>query len=242
MLRDYYKNNLNLKIIIINLFNLNIIGIKIYNISIMDIRKYFNISIPNQDNQNNQDNSTDNKTETKKVVSEDSQVVKHIVFTDGSTFNNGKKKMKQYGGIGVFFADDDPRNISKILEGDKITNNVAELTACQQAIESIIETPGYNVMDVIIIYTDSEYMINSITKWVNGWIKNEWKTKNKKPVQNKNLILKIYNLYKKHNIFFRHVKAHQPMPNNKYSDKYKIWYGNHMADKFATDASQLSMN
>ena len=49
-------------------------------------------------------------------------------------------------------------------------------------------------------------------------------------------------LSKKHNIFFRHVKAHQPMPNNKYSDKYKIWYGNHMADKFATDASQLSMN
>ena len=211
----------------------------------MDIRKYFNIPIPgNNSNQKDNDSikTTDNKNEKNVVNEDDSNVIKHIVFTDGSTFNNGKKTMKQYGGVGVFFSDDDSRNISKILEGDKITNNVAELTACSMAIDSIINTLGYSIMDIIIIYTDSEYMINSITKWVNSWIKNDWKTKSKKPVQNKSLILKIYNLYKKHNISFRHVKAHQPMPNNKYSNTYKIWYGNHMADKFATDASQLAMN
>ena len=97
-------------------------------------------------------------------------------------------------------------------------------------------------MDSVVIYTDSEYMINSITKWAHSWIKNNWQTKNKKPVQNKDLILKIYNLHKKHNIYFKHVKAHQSMPSNKYSNAYKLWYGNHMADKLATDASTLSMN
>ena len=42
------------------------------------------------------------------------------------------------------------------------------------------------------------------------------------------------NLYKEYNIKFIHVKAHQPEPINKTSPKYRLWLGNHMADKFAT--------
>ena len=214
----------------------------------MDIRKYFNIPIHQsfvKADESNKDDSTDNHSVGVKNENNDeseSQRQVHKVFTDGSTFNNGKKKMKQYGGIGVFFGDGDSRNVSRILEGSKITNNVAELTACLTAIEIITSMNDYSLMDSVVIYTDSEYMINSITKWAHSWIKNNWQTKNKKPVQNKDLILKIYNLHKKHNIYFKHVKAHQSMPSNKYSNAYKLWYGNHMADKLATDASTLSMN
>ena len=56
-----------------------------------------------------------------------------VVFTDGSAINNGSKNAK--GGVGVFFADNDPRNISKSIVNsngngnskNKVTNNICEL-------------------------------------------------------------------------------------------------------------------
>ena len=84
-----------------------------------------------------------------------------------------------------------------------------------------------------------------MTKWANGWKKNDWKRKNKGKIQevkNKNLIKQIHDYYGLYNIRFAHVRSHQPEPYNKNSTKYKIWYGNNMADKFATHASKKSMN
>ena len=48
------------------------------------------------------------------------------VFTDGACSNNGKQNAK--AGIGVFFEENDPRNVSRRVDG-KQTNNTAELTA-----------------------------------------------------------------------------------------------------------------
>lgn len=237
----------------------------------MDLRNYFNVEVvnkketnffkntPNNSSQSTTDGSTpflvynkDNQipetTKSKDINENKKPKVVHSAFTDGSTFNNGKKNMNQYGGIGVFFKDDDDRNICKILKGSKITNNVAELTAILLAIESIIDknkTPSFEKPHQICLYTDSEYSMNCITKWANGWKKNDWKRKNKGKVQevkNKNLIKQIHEYYCQYNIRFVHVRSHQPEPMNKNSLKYKIWYGNDMADKFATHASKKSMN
>ena len=167
-----------------------------------------------------------------------------MVFTDGSTINNGNKNARQYGGVGVFFADEDPRNISKKVIANKITNNVCELLACRLAIEIIMKTHA-NISNVLIkLYTDSEYTINSLTKWSINWEKNGWKNKNNKPVKNVLLIKSIKNLMKKCRIQFVYVKAHQPVPKNKYKypEKYNLWYGNYMADKFARDASTPNEN
>ena len=49
-----------------------------------------------------------------------------LVFTDGSCSNNGFSNAK--AGIGVYFSEDDSRNVSKKIEG-KQTNNTAELSA-----------------------------------------------------------------------------------------------------------------
>ena len=45
------------------------------------------------------------------------------VFTDGACSNNGRKNAK--AGIGVYFGENDERNISKRITG-KQTNNTAE--------------------------------------------------------------------------------------------------------------------
>jgi len=159
------------------------------------------------------------------------------IFTDGSTLNN-QNKGNRVGGVGVFFGDDDYRNISyKLVESSKhkVTNQVAELTACIKAIEKIISTELV-MGKQIILYTDSMYIVNSMSSWASNWKKNNWKKSDGKVIENVNLMKKLYFLAKNMNVIFRHVKAHKKEP-NKDSPEHKLWYGNYMADKLAVEGS-----
>jgi ribonuclease HI len=158
---------------------------------------------------------------------------KIIVYTDGACRDN-QDKIKRRGGYGIFFGENDTRNKSIKLTGSKITNQVAELSACLCAIETIVN--NYNNIPSIIIKTDSMYTINCITKWYKSWEKNKWIKSDGKPVDNLELIQKIHNYYKLLDIEFIHVRAHKKEPLN--TDKsYNDWYGNMMADKLATEAA-----
>ena len=194
-----------------------------------DIRKYFSIQSKNT-SLIKKENITNNTNTSLNNI---------IVFTDGSSINNGSKKKEHYGGIGIYIQNT-IESISEKLLG-KITNNIAELKACIKAINIISQKPDYD-NNKIIIYTDSEYVINSITKWSLNWKKNNWKKydkrkKEKKDIKNKELIKELNNLYHKYPIIFNHIKAHQTEPNNKSSNEYKLWYGNNIADKLAVTAS-----
>ena len=146
------------------------------------------------------------------------------IFTDGSCINNGKKNSK--GGIGVFFGDNDPRNISERLNCDKITNQVAELKAISRALDIVI-----NYKDIVYIYTDSSYCINIFVNWIKGWEKNNWKKKDG-AIKNLELIKEINNKLKFMTVIFKHVKSHCKEPNKSNPDYY-TWYGNDQADKLA---------
>ena len=50
----------------------------------------------------------------------------YYVYTDGACTNNGKETAK--AGIGIYFQDNDSRNVSRRITG-KQTNNRAELLA-----------------------------------------------------------------------------------------------------------------
>jgi ribonuclease HI len=150
------------------------------------------------------------------------------IFTDGSTLNNQCVE-KRVGGMGVFFGDNDTRNISKRMKKNA-TNQRAELKACILALRKCKSE------EVINIYTDSKYVIGCMTEWISNWIKNDWKKSDGKEIKNLDLIKKLYSLFSKKNITFYHVKAHQKKPSE--PEKYNIWYGNMMADKLATDAAK----
>ena len=61
----------------------------------------------------------------------------NYIYTDGSCINNGKPDAK--AGIGIFFSDDDERNLSEPLDSSmKQTNNTAELYAIIKAIKIAI--------------------------------------------------------------------------------------------------------
>ena len=60
----------------------------------------------------------------------------------------------------------------------------------------------------ITIYTDSKYVKDGITEWINKWKLNNWRSSNKKPVKNKDLWVKLDNCCQKHIVNWKWVKAH----------------------------------
>ena len=161
-----------------------------------------------------------------------------VIFTDGSTLNNQNKGSRK-GGVGVFFGDNDIRNISLPLEeseDNKVTNQVAELLACVKGIETLVT--GQKIKNKIIIYTDSMYIVNAMKSWADKWEKNDWKKSDGNEVLNLDLVKKLYYYSKNLNIEFIHVRSHTKEP-PKNDPKYKIWYGNMQADRLAVEASNL---
>jgi ribonuclease HI len=144
------------------------------------------------------------------------------IYTDGACSRNGYMDAK--AGIGVFFGDNDSRNVSEAVGGEyKQTNNVAELLAFIRAIKIVINDGGKYK-----IYTDSEYVIKCATNF-NKWLK----TKEKSEIKNFELVCELYELVEKNNIKYEHVKAHTGL-----TDEHS--YGNEQADKLANNAIGVS--
>lgn len=174
------------------------------------------------------------------------------IFVDGSTFNNSRKNPFSKGGIGVYFGEHDSRNVSEPFYLKPVTNNRCELYAVIRAITTFIEVARIRCKyppkqrKVVHIYCDSTYVINSVTKWINKWKYNGWKTSKGTDVENKELIVWIDKLLETYktciDISFYHVKAHRKNPpRDKGSKAYFLWYGNAMADKFAVNGSKESV-
>ena len=157
---------------------------------------------------------------------------KIIVFTDGSCSGNGKANA--VGGIGIHFPNGELTDVSKVYRLGKCTNQTTELYAILTALRYIRQNIGLSNIQ-ILIKTDSEYSVNCITKWVNGWIKNGWLTKNNKPVLNRELIESIYKYVKNYSIILEHVGGHRGK-----SDPDSI--GNDKADKLAVRATNKAMD
>lgn len=102
------------------------------------------------------------------------------------------------------------------------------------ALETILSTQKINKN--IIIYTDSMYIVNSMTTWAKNWEKNSWKKSNGMIILNKELIMKLYYYTINMNVKYIHVKAHTKAPAED-SEGYFLYYGNYMADKLATMAA-----
>ena len=90
------------------------------------------------------------------------------------------------------------------------TNNVMELTAAIKALEKV----GHRE---VIIYTDSCYVKNGITKWILNWKKNGWKTASGDPVKNQELWMQLDVANGSH-VKWRWVKAHNGDPQNEAAD------------------------
>lgn len=111
-----------------------------------------------------------------------------VICTDGACTRNGKDGA--LAGVGVYFGDGDPRNISEALEGDAQTNNRAEMTAFIYALDYAVQHPDLKVL----IQSDSSYCVNGFASWVSNWVKSKWVTSQGKPVKNRDLWERIVEL------------------------------------------------
>jgi ribonuclease HI len=128
------------------------------------------------------------------------------IYTDGSCLSNPGN-----GGWAAIINING--EIKKISGNEKnTTNNRMELMAPINALKNI------NSKDPIEIFTDSKYVKNGITEWINTWVLNNWKTSKKENVKNKDLWLELHKLNESLNVKWNWVKAHAGNPLNEEVD------------------------
>ena len=100
------------------------------------------------------------------------------------------------------------------------TNNRMELTAAIKALEYCTKQEEKQPsLKHIRIFTDSTYVKEGITVWINSWEKNNWKTADKKNVKNVDLWKKLKELVKSNQIEWNWIKGHSDDPLNDLVDK-----------------------
>lgn len=121
---------------------------------------------------------------------------KVTIYTDGACSGNPGQ-----GGWGaVLIYGNSEKKISGYSE--LTTNNKMELQAVIEALKILKRTCN------IDLYTDSVYVKDGITKWIQNWKKNNWRTSKKEDVKNKELWIELDRLSSQHNIEWHWVKGH----------------------------------
>lgn len=146
------------------------------------------------------------------------------VYTDGSCENNGKKGA--IAGLGVYFGDNHPLNAADPVRG-RATNNSGEIQAAIKAIEDA-QTAGIKRLN---IFTDSQFVINSVCKWMSAWKAKDWKLSSGKPVVNRVDFKRLDQLIESGNMLIKwsYIAAHRGHA------------GNEEADRLAKEGAQKSL-
>jgi len=136
------------------------------------------------------------------------------IYTDGACTGNPGPG----GWAAIILFEKDKK---ELFGGEKLTtNNRMELTAAIKALEYCNEQEKKQLsLKQIKIYTDSIYLKDGITIWINKWEKNNWKTSDKKNVKNVDLWKKLKELIKNNEIEWNWVKGHSDNPMNELADK-----------------------
>lgn len=69
------------------------------------------------------------------------------------------------------------------------------------------------------IHTDSQFWVNVLTKWANGWRANGWKKKSG-PIKNLDLVQEMYELYSKYPVKLKWVRGHVGTEFNELADEW----------------------
>ena len=132
------------------------------------------------------------------------------VYTDGSCHKNPGPG----GWAAIIIRDYEQEEITGYE--NNTTNNRMELVAVISAIEYLTDKDGKQVE--ICIHTDSKYVTDGITKWIESWRLKGWKTAANKPVKNSDLWHKLNDLNQKYNIKWKWVAAHSGIEHNERAD------------------------
>src|SRR5699024_4509255 len=95
------------------------------------------------------------------------------------------------------------------------TNNMGEL----KAVLDLLEATAVDADQHLLILCDSQYVINSVTKWMPGWKRKGWRKKDGKPVLNVELLKDIDRALAGRSVEFAWVKGHSGHAMNEAADQ-----------------------
>ncbi|PPD33307.1 MAG: ribonuclease HI [Methylomonas sp.] len=128
------------------------------------------------------------------------------IYTDGACKGNPGP-----GGWGVHMRYRD--KVNELCGGELLTtNNRMELMGAIKALETL------NRSCSIKLHTDSKYVLQGITDWMNNWKKRGWKTADRKPVKNEDLWRQLDAAIQRHSIEWIWVKGHAGDEGNERAD------------------------
>lgn len=129
------------------------------------------------------------------------------IFTDGACRGNPGP-----GGWGVLLRYN---GVERELYGGEhgTTNNRMELTAAIEGLRALKEPCD------VTLTTDSVYVKNGITGWLENWKRNNWRTAGRKPVKNVDLWQMLDDLNRRHRVQWSWVKGHSGHRENEIADR-----------------------
>lgn len=129
------------------------------------------------------------------------------IYTDGACRGNPGP-----GGWGALLIHGDAEK--EIYGGEThTTNNRMELLAAIEALAALKQPCRVD------LHTDSQYLRQGITSWINNWKRNGWKTANKKSVKNADLWRALDEGIANHDVHWHWVKGHAGHPGNERADQ-----------------------
>lgn len=129
------------------------------------------------------------------------------MYTDGACSGNPGP-----GGWGVLLRSG--AHEKELCGGERdTTNNRMEMMAVIEGLSALKKRSD------VQIYTDSKYVMQGITEWLEGWKARGWRTASKQPVKNQDLWERIDSLVQSHNVKFFWVKGHAGHPENERADE-----------------------
>ncbi len=128
------------------------------------------------------------------------------IFTDGACRGNPGP-----GGWGVIMRSGSHEK--ELYGGEQsTTNNRMELRAAIEGLAALKRSSR------VTVTTDSQYVRQGITQWIEGWKRNQWRTSAKKPVKNQDLWQLLDQLTSRHEVTWEWVKGHSGHPDNELAD------------------------
>jgi ribonuclease HI len=129
------------------------------------------------------------------------------IYTDGACKGNPGP-----GGWGAILRCGDQEK--ELFGGDPVTtNNRMEMSAALEALRALKQPC------VVQLYTDSQYLRQGITEWLQNWVRKNWKTSAGQPVKNRDLWEALLQETTRHDIKWHWVKGHSGHPMNERADQ-----------------------
>lgn len=135
------------------------------------------------------------------------------IYSDGACSGNPGP-----GGWGAILECDRPKAEKEISGGEaNTTNNRMELLAVISALELLREPCD------VTVFTDSSYVCDAFRKrWIDGWLRNGWKTAAKEPVKNMELWQRMLQAMNGHKVAWEWVRGHNGHPQNERADRLAV--------------------